>query len=41
MWLGIIKGHVQFKIKRRLGRLAPLFLTLFEKPTDALLRLMK
>ena len=39
MWLGIIKGHAQFKIKRRLGKLAPLFLTFFEKPTDALLRL--
>jgi hypothetical protein len=39
--LGIIKGHAQFKIKRRLGKLASLFLPLFEKPTDALLRLMK
>ena len=41
MWLGIIKGHAQFRMKRRLGKLAPLFLKLFEKPTDALLRLMK
>jgi anaerobic magnesium-protoporphyrin IX monomethyl ester cyclase len=41
MWLGIIKGHVQFRMKRRLGKLGPLFLRLFEKPTDALLRLMK
>jgi anaerobic magnesium-protoporphyrin IX monomethyl ester cyclase len=41
MWLGIIKGHIQFRMKKRLGKLAPLFLRLFEKPTDALLRLMK
>jgi anaerobic magnesium-protoporphyrin IX monomethyl ester cyclase len=41
MWLGIIKGHVQFRMKRRLGKLAPLFLSLFEKPTDVLLRLMR
>jgi anaerobic magnesium-protoporphyrin IX monomethyl ester cyclase len=41
MWLGIIKGQVQFRIKRRLGKLSPLVLALFEKPTDALLRWMK
>ena len=41
MWFGIIKGHAQFRMKRRLGKLAPLFLRLFEKPTDALLRLMR
>jgi anaerobic magnesium-protoporphyrin IX monomethyl ester cyclase len=41
MWLGIIKGHAQFKMKRRLGKLAPLFLSLFEKPTDELLRLVR
>ncbi len=41
MWLGIIKGHAEFKMKRRLGRAAPLFLRLFEKPTDVLFRLLK
>jgi anaerobic magnesium-protoporphyrin IX monomethyl ester cyclase len=34
MWFGIIKGHAQFEIKRRLGRLAPFFLKLFEKISD-------
>lgn len=37
MWLGIIKGQAQFKIKRHLGKLAPIALRLFEKPTDWLL----
>jgi anaerobic magnesium-protoporphyrin IX monomethyl ester cyclase len=41
MWFGIIKGHVQFRIKRRLGKAAPVLLNLFEKPTDMLLRLMR
>jgi anaerobic magnesium-protoporphyrin IX monomethyl ester cyclase len=41
MWFGIIKGHAQFRLKRRLGKLAPLFLRFFEKPTDVLLKLMK
>ena len=41
MWLGIIKGHAEFEIKRRLGRAAPLFITLFGMPTDALLRLLR
>jgi anaerobic magnesium-protoporphyrin IX monomethyl ester cyclase len=34
MWFGIIKGHAQFKIKHHLGKLAPIMLRLFEKPTD-------
>ena len=34
MWFGIIKGHAQFTIRRRLGRLAPVLLRLFEKSTD-------
>ncbi|OGN91345.1 MAG: hypothetical protein A2Y88_13520 [Chloroflexi bacterium RBG_13_48_10] len=34
MWFGIIKGHAQFEIKRRLGKLAPVALKLFEKFTD-------
>jgi len=41
MWFGILKGHTQFMAKRRLGKLAPLFLYLFEKPTDFFLKLMK
>lgn len=41
MWLGIIKGHAEFRIRRRLGPLAPALLPLFEKPTDLLLRLTK
>jgi len=41
MWFGIIKGHAQFRLKRRLGKLAPLFLRFFEKPTDVLLRIMR
>jgi anaerobic magnesium-protoporphyrin IX monomethyl ester cyclase len=34
MWFGILKGHIQFAINRRLGKLAPIFLKLFEKSTD-------
>ena len=41
MWFGIMKGHAQFEIKKRTGKLAPLFLSLFEKPTDAIFRLLK
>jgi len=41
MWFGIMKGHAQFKIKRKMGRLAPFSLKLFEKATDAIFRRMK
>lgn len=41
MWFGLFKGHAEFRIKKRLGRLAPVFLTPFEKITDGLFRLMK
>lgn len=41
MWYGILKGRVEFEIRRRLGRLAPLILRLFERPSDALFRLLK
>jgi anaerobic magnesium-protoporphyrin IX monomethyl ester cyclase len=34
MWFGIIKGHAQFELKRRLGKLAPFALQLFEQLTD-------
>jgi anaerobic magnesium-protoporphyrin IX monomethyl ester cyclase len=37
MWFGIIKGHTQFAIKRRLGKLVPITLKLFEALTDWLL----
>ncbi len=40
MWFGIIKGRAQFEINRRLrrlGKLAPFILKLFEAPTDWLL----
>lgn len=41
MWYGILKGRAEFEIQSRLGRLAPLFLRLFELPTDALFRVLK
>ncbi len=41
MWFGIIKGHTQFRLKKRLGKLAPVFLPPFEKITDGIFRLMK
>ena len=41
MWFAILKGHIQFEIKRRTGRLAGVLLSLFEKPTDAVFRLLK
>jgi anaerobic magnesium-protoporphyrin IX monomethyl ester cyclase len=41
MWFGIMKGHAQFAIKKKTGKLAPLLLKLFEKPTDAIFRLLK
>jgi anaerobic magnesium-protoporphyrin IX monomethyl ester cyclase len=37
----ILKGHVQFEIRRRLGKAAPAVLRAFEAPTDGLLRLLK
>lgn len=41
MWFAIMKGHAQFEIKKRTGKLAPLLLTLFEKPTDVIFRNLK
>lgn len=41
MWFGIMKGHAQFRIKKRMGKLAPPFLRLFEKSTDTIFRLLK
>jgi anaerobic magnesium-protoporphyrin IX monomethyl ester cyclase len=41
MWFAILKGHAQFKIKKRISKMAPLFLNLFEKSTDAIFRLLR
>jgi hypothetical protein len=41
MWFGIMKGRAQFEINKRMGKLAPLLMALFEKPTDALFRLLR
>jgi anaerobic magnesium-protoporphyrin IX monomethyl ester cyclase len=41
IWFGIIKGHAQFRIKKGLGKLAPIILTPFERTTDWLFKWMK
>jgi anaerobic magnesium-protoporphyrin IX monomethyl ester cyclase len=41
MRFAIVKGHAQFEMKRRLGRVAPPALRLFEKSTDGVLRLLR
>ncbi|MGO8683219.1 MAG: hypothetical protein ACLQUT_01345, partial [Thermoleophilia bacterium] len=41
MRFGILKGRAQFMIKRRLGRMAPLVLGIFEKATDRVYRLLR
>ncbi|GAP15791.1 Fe-S oxidoreductase [Longilinea arvoryzae] len=41
VWFAIMKGHMQFEIKKRTGKFAPFFLPLFEKPTDVLFKLLK
>lgn len=41
MRFAIVKGHTQFEIRKRLGRLAPLALACFEKPTDLVFRLLR
>jgi anaerobic magnesium-protoporphyrin IX monomethyl ester cyclase len=41
MWFAIIKGHAQFRIKKRLQKLAPIILVPFEKITDGIFRLLK
>jgi anaerobic magnesium-protoporphyrin IX monomethyl ester cyclase len=41
MRFAILKGHAQFEMKKRLGGLAPLALTCFEKPTDLVFRLLR
>ena len=41
MWFGIFKGQAQFRMRKRLGRLAPVFLPAFEKISDGVFRLLK
>lgn len=41
LWFAIMKGHAQFALKKRLGRLAPLPLRLFERLTDAIFRRLR
>jgi anaerobic magnesium-protoporphyrin IX monomethyl ester cyclase len=41
MRFAILKGRAQFAIRRRAGRLAPLALRLFERPTDRVFRLLR
>ncbi len=41
MWFSMFKGQVQFKLKKWLGKLAPVLLLPFEKVTDGLFWLMK
>jgi anaerobic magnesium-protoporphyrin IX monomethyl ester cyclase len=41
MWFAILKGRLQFEIRRRGGLLSPLLLTLFEKPSDLVFRLLR
>jgi radical SAM superfamily enzyme YgiQ (UPF0313 family) len=41
MRFAILKGQVEFALKRSLGRLGPLALPLLSKPTDLVLRLMR
>ena len=41
LWFGIMKGHIQFWIKKSLGRMAPAVQWLFEKPSDVIFKLLK
>jgi anaerobic magnesium-protoporphyrin IX monomethyl ester cyclase len=41
MRFAIVKGRTQFAIRRRAGRLAPVALRLFERPTDRMFRLLR
>ncbi len=40
MWFAMFKGLAQFRLKKHLGRLAPLFLSPFEKITDGVFRIL-
>jgi len=41
MRFALLKGRVQFEMRRRLGKWAPAALVLFERPTDAVFRLLR
>lgn len=41
MRFGVLKGQAGFRLKKRLGKLSPPVLAVYEKTTDALLRLMR
>jgi anaerobic magnesium-protoporphyrin IX monomethyl ester cyclase len=41
MWFAMLKGRLQFEIRRRAGPLASLLMTLIERPSDAVFRLMR
>jgi anaerobic magnesium-protoporphyrin IX monomethyl ester cyclase len=41
MRFAILKGQIQFEIKRRLGKAGTTAMKLFERPTDLLLRIMR
>lgn len=38
LWFGIMMGHFEFWIKKRMGKLAPWVQRLFEKPAEAIFR---
>ncbi len=41
MQFGILKGQIQFRLKKRLGKRIPLVLNIFERSTDVLFRLLR
>ena len=41
MWFGIFKGHIQFALKRRMGKLGAILLRIFEKPSDLIFNILK
>lgn len=41
MWFALMKGHAQFRIKKTLGKAAPVILRPFEKLTDGIFKLLK
>jgi anaerobic magnesium-protoporphyrin IX monomethyl ester cyclase len=41
MWFGIFKGHIQFALKHRMGKLGAILLRIFEKPSDLIFNILK
>ena len=41
IWFALLKGRAQWEIQRRTGRLASVILPIFEKPSDALFRILR